>query len=227
MFVSLYFVMLIGVVIPVACVRSYFKLKAGAPFPPKVKLHQQTLLMHAFFLSIALFTAKTVQIPIFLPLAPRTKDLAMGAGLLALLVGVMYPLWKARAARQPEKVYRRMPSSNRELWLWAAVSLSAGFVEEIVYRGALFQILYYWIGNWWIAAVTVALSFALGHAIQGWRNVLIIFAMAMAFQGLVWATGTLYVAMAVHAIYDFVAGLAYASFYRGSAPEPAAATETA
>ncbi|HET9401579.1 MAG TPA: CPBP family intramembrane glutamic endopeptidase [Candidatus Acidoferrales bacterium] len=227
MILAIYYVALVGIFLPVACIRSYYKLKAGAPYPPKLKLHRQTLLMHAMFLAIALFIAKSLGIVLFPAAAPRVSDIALGAGVLITFVSAMYPLWKYKAARQPEKIYRRLPQSYSELGLWSIVSLSAGFVEEIAYRGVLFQLIFYWVGNWWIAALFAAISFALGHAIQGWKSTLIIFAFAVAFQGLVWATGTLYVAMAVHAIYDFVAGFAYAILYKKSAIEPMAGAETA
>lgn len=227
MFLAIYYVALVGVFLPVACIRSYYKLKAGAPYPPKLKLHRQTLLMHAMFLAIALFVAKSLDIVLFPPAPPRVSDVALGTGVLIVLVSAMYPLWKYKAARQPEKVYRRLPQNYSEMGLWSLVSLSAGFAEEIAYRGVLFQLLFYWLGNWWIAALLAAISFGLGHAIQGWKSALIIFAFAVAFQGLVWAAGTLYVAMAVHAIYDFIAGLAYASLYKKNAPQPIARAETA
>ena len=227
MILAIYYVALVAVFLPVVCIRSYYKLKAGTPYPSKLKLHRQTLLMHATFLAIALFVAKSLGIVLFPPAAPRISDVGLGAAVLVALVSAMYPLWKYKAARHPEKVYRRLPQDYSELGLWSLVSLSAGFVEEIAYRGVLFQLLFYWFGNWWIAALLAAISFGLGHAIQGWKSTLIIFAFAVAFQGLVWATGTLYVAMAVHAIYDFIAGLAYASLYRKIITQPVAGAETA
>jgi membrane protease YdiL (CAAX protease family) len=45
--------------------------------------------------------------------------------------------------------------------------------------------------------------------LQGWKNAVIIGAVALALHGLVIWSGSLYIAMAVHAIYDLVAGLTY------------------
>jgi membrane protease YdiL (CAAX protease family) len=102
---------------------------------------------------------------------------------------------------------------------WIVISITAGFTEEIAYRGVLFGILFYWIPNWWVAALLCAVAFALGHAIQGAKSTLIIFGMSIVFQGLVWYTGTLYVAMVVHAIYDIIAGFAYLRLYKLTAPQ--------
>jgi len=222
-----YYVVLIGVFIPFLSIRSYYKLKAGFPFPPKKKLHTQTLIMHALFLVLALLTSQRLGLLLFPSIFPERKDVAIGAATLLLMVGAMYPLWKASAIDKREKVYRRLPQAYSELGWWTAVSLSAGFVEEIVYRGVLFRILLYWFENWWVAATFCAIAFALGHAVQGWKSSVIIFAISIVFQGLVWATGTLYVAMAVHAIYDFVAGFAYAALYKKTATRAAPSAEPA
>ena len=224
---AVYYVALIGVFIPISCVRSYYKLKAGFPFPPKTKLHRQTLIMHGIFLVLALLTAQRLQLWLFPRIFPGRRDLAIGAATLLLIVGAMYPLWKSNAINKREKVYRRLPQVYSEMGWWTAVSLSAGFVEEIAYRGVLFGILLYWFANWWVAAVLCAIAFALGHAIQGWKSSVIILAFSIAFQGLVWASGTLYIAMAVHAIYDFVAGFAYATLYKKTAARAAPSAEPA
>jgi membrane protease YdiL (CAAX protease family) len=224
---AVYYVALIGVFIPFLSIRSYYKLKAGFPFPPKTKLHTQTLIMHALFLVLALLTSRRLGLLLFPSIFPERKDLAIGAAMLLLMVGALYPVWKASAIKKREKIYRRMPQAYSELGWWAAVSLSAGVVEETVYRGVLFRILFYWFENWWVAAILCAIAFALGHAVQGWKSSLIIFAISVAFQGLVWATGTLYVAMAVHAVYDFIAGFAYATLYKKTAPRVAPSAEPA
>jgi membrane protease YdiL (CAAX protease family) len=45
------------------------------------------------------------------------------------------------------------------------VSLAAGTVEEITYRGAMFALLLAMTRNWW-TAVTTYVFFSLGHANQ-------------------------------------------------------------
>lgn len=229
MIASIYFVLLIGVLLPALCVRSYFKLKAGAKFPLKSAFDRQTLLMHAFMLLLAYFTWRTIGIGqyIFPRPAITWKHIAAGLFILIVLVAFMYPQWKISSVRKRERTYRRMPTSSNEMPMWIAISLSAGFVEEIVYRGVLLQILWYWLGNWWTAVVLCALAFALGHSIQGLKSVLIIFVMSVIFHCLVRYTGSLYVAMAVHATYDAIAGFAYLRFYKqlpAQAAVPAAAS---
>jgi membrane protease YdiL (CAAX protease family) len=223
-----FYVFYIGILLPVLCVRSYCKLKAGTPFPSKPAFRLSTLVMHGLMFFIAFVTWRSFGLPIFPRAAIGWRDLAYGFAVLVVFLAAMSPQWKTNAMSSPQKVYRSMPQSGGELGMWAVISLSAGFVEEIAYRGVLFGILYYWLPNWWAAAILCAVAFGLGHAIQGWKSTAIIFVMSLIFQALVLYTGTLYVAMVVHAVYDFIAGAMYLYFWnhgakeRMPAPEPAA-----
>jgi membrane protease YdiL (CAAX protease family) len=217
-FAALYYVFLVGVFLPGLSVYSHFKLKAGAPFPSKTTLRKQALGLHAFTFLLAWITWKKFGQPLFPHYAIRWKGAVLGVATLVAFVVAIYPVWKSRALKKREQLYRSVPQSAGEMRSWVLVSLSAGFVEEIVYRGVLFGILMHWAGNWWAAATLCAASFALGHAIQGWKATAIIFAMSIIFQGLVWVTGTLYVAMVVHASYDIIAGFAYLHLWKKTAP---------
>jgi membrane protease YdiL (CAAX protease family) len=147
------------------------------------------------------------------------KEVGFGLAVLVVFLAFMIPLWKKKAMMNTRKTYWLMPQTSNELGLWTVVALSAGFVEEIAYRGVLFGILDYWLKNWWAAAILCAIAFGLGHAIQGLKSSSIIFVMSVIFQGLVYFTGTLYVAMTVHAVYDFIAGAAYLYFWNHGAKE--------
>jgi membrane protease YdiL (CAAX protease family) len=211
MFASAYYVFFIGVFLPALCIRSYFKLKAGAPIPPKPRLFIQILVIHGFLFLLAGVTWRSFGLPLLPAYVVAWKDVALGAAILAVFVGGMYPIWKATVLRKGQEIFKRMPQSPGELRWWALVSLSAGFVEEIVYRGVLFGILYYWLNHWWAAVLLSAAAFALGHSTQGLKATVIIFFMSVVFHGLIRYSGTLYIAMAVHAVYDFIAGFAYMS----------------
>lgn len=78
--------------------------------------------------------------------------------------------------------------------------------EEIAYRGVAMSILWYSLGNPWIAALICAIAFAAAHWAQGAKSGVFIFFLALMMHGLVAITGTLILAMVVHGIYDFVAG---------------------
>jgi membrane protease YdiL (CAAX protease family) len=218
-----YYVFLIGVFVPVICIRSYFRLKAGARFPPKPALRKQTIIMHGILFFLAWFVWRSFGQLLFPAYVIQWKHLLLGLAILITFVSGMYPLWKFNSVHKRDRVYRNAPQASNEMPGWIAISLTAGFSEEIAYRGVLFGILFYWIPSWWAAALLCALAFALGHAIQGAKSTLIIFVMSIIFQGLVWYTGTLYVAMVVHAVYDVIAGFAYLRLYKQTAPQVSSA----
>ncbi len=69
-------------------------------------------------------------------------------------------------------------------------------------------------GSLAMALALSVLSFALAHAIQGVKSVLAIAGIAAAFHVLVFVSGSLYVGMFVHFLYDVIAGFTYAQFAR-------------
>ena len=56
---------------------------------------------------------------------------------------------------------------------------------------------------------------------QGWKSAAIIAVFALGFQTIVWLSGSLYVAMAVHVLYDITAGLTYGRLGRELGYSPA------
>ncbi|SRR5258707_4380608 len=212
--IAAYYVVLVGVFFPAVCIRALYKLKAGAPFPPKPVVRKQTLIMHGLTFLLAWLTWRSFRLPLFPPYAIQWKHAAVGVAILMMFVSGAYPLWKKMAVTNRVSVYRNMPQAPNEMSLWILMSISAGFAEEIVYRGVLFGILMHWMHRWWTAALLCAVIFAVSHAFQGWLSVLVILVIAIVFQGLVWYTGTLYVAMVVHAVFDCISGLTYNGKWR-------------
>ena len=123
---------------------------------------------------------------------------------MALQFVLMFVSRAVRSAdeRREMPVNRLMPQSPRERALFSVASVVAGISEEAGYRGVLMNILWYATGNVWVAVLVSALAFAVGHALQGWKSMVVVFLMACSMHALVWYTGTLVIAMAVHALYD-------------------------
>ena len=106
-------------------------------------------------------------------------------------------------------LFRSRPAQTRDLGPWFLVSAAAGFVEEIVYRGVMWVLLTRLTGSGTIAAVVCVIAFVLAHGGRGWQRLIVIGALAVVFHALVRLTGTLYLAMALHILYDFIAGVIY------------------
>jgi len=142
-----------------------------------------------------------------------------GAGLGALLV--MLGLRQVNyVIRTPEEratmmVHKLQPRNGTEWAMYGVTSISAGIAEEAAYRGAIMSVLIGVTGLPWVAVLVSAVAFAVGHALQGWKSGVVVFFMALAMHALVLVTGTLVVAMVVHAGYDLMAGVLGARERRG------------
>ncbi|MGA9584317.1 MAG: CPBP family intramembrane glutamic endopeptidase [Terracidiphilus sp.] len=138
----------------------------------------------------------------------------LGLGYVLLLIGML--MWQRRAllARPDRRARVRkalaygvplLPHSERERRIFWAVSVTAGFCEEIFYRGFLTWYLSVWMGP--VAAVLLAsLIFGAGHVYLGIAQV-----PKTAFIGLIFAivvslTGSLWPAMLLHAAVDWNSG---------------------
>jgi hypothetical protein len=177
--------------------------------PPLDRIFANTIAALVVLFALAWFTARSFQQEQSLFAAPKLSASAIAAGAGALLswFAMMYV---SHAARPPDErrempVNRLMPRSGREQALYAVTAIVAGVAEEAAYRGTLFWILSYALGSAWLAVFIAAAAFSLGHAVQGWKSMIVIFVMACAMHALVWYTGTLVIAMGVHAAYDLLA----------------------
>ncbi|MBK7595371.1 MAG: CPBP family intramembrane metalloprotease [Gemmatimonadetes bacterium] len=130
--------------------------------------------------------------------------IAAFAGLLVLRVLVRRS--RTDAERRELAVFRFAPRTAAE---WRATVLMIGVTavsEEVAYRGVAHAVLWWTFGNGYLAAGLAAAGFAGAHAVQGRKSMTMIFVTALVMHALVAGTGTLFLAMAVHAAFDLYAG---------------------
>lgn len=136
---------------------------------------------------------------------------------LVLLVVAHSALSATSVARDPKvresvrqqmfgKTTELMPHSRAELVGFGAVSLTAGFCEEFLFRGYFIWALAPWLG-WWGAAALSLLIFASAHAYQGWNGVLRTGIVGALYTLVVAVLGALWPAMALHFLLDFGMGV--------------------
>jgi membrane protease YdiL (CAAX protease family) len=180
---------------------------APTPVPSRARIYTHSLAALAPLFALAWLTARTVDYHLFAFPRAGVKELAAGAGALLFQFGMMGVNLGVRSRDEIRDmaVNRLMPRTARERLLYSACSIAAGIAEEAAYRGVLMSILWLALGNPWLTVFISATAFALAHALQGWKSMLVIFVMACSMHALAWYTGTLVVAMAVHAVYDLVA----------------------
>lgn len=101
----------------------------------------------------------------------------------------------------PKDAARRSPHTRADLAWWMAVSLSAGFCEEFIFRGYLIWVLEPTLGLWFAAAVSL-IVFAMAHAYQGARGIVAVGVVGGLFTLIVLVFGSLVAAIAVHMLID-------------------------
>ncbi len=172
--------------------------------PSRATIFANTSLMLTMLFVLTMITARTFDYQVFA--VPRLGAREVLAGVVALAVMIaLIPV--SRMMRSVEElrnapINRMMPQNPRERALYSLMSVVAGISEEAAYRGVLTQILWYMLGSPWPAMFIAAAAFAVVHGIQGLKSALLVFVIACLMHALVWFTGTLVIAMFVHAIYD-------------------------
>ena len=99
------------------------------------------------------------------------------------------------------------PRTRNELAGFYGMSVTAGIVEETIWRGFLF----WYLGQvmpLWAAAALSAIGFGLAHAYQGIAAVPRIALVGAIFAGLYLLTGSLWLSMLLHAAVDWLQGRA-------------------
>ena len=138
-----------------------------------------------------------------------------GAIGLVLALAITYARTVVRIARskRPRRtkmgnahVERLAPHTRSELGWWVAVSLSAGFCEEFIFRGYLIWAFQPVFGLWGAAAFSVV-GFAAAHAYQGAKGFLATGVVGSLLTFVVLMFGSLLPAMALHALVDIAQGL--------------------
>jgi membrane protease YdiL (CAAX protease family) len=215
-----------GLLIPAsAFVQWRLFEKAAKPLPGRLRHLQTTALEIVMLAALSLAVARLERIELFPRAFPKWRALLGGVLILAAMIVYMRPRWRRAVERCARVVYLYMPANATERAWWIGVAVLAGVGEEITWRGVQGGLLNNLTGNFWLAALICAISFGIGHMIQGWRSVIVVIAFALCFHALVWLAGSLYVAMAVHIAYDVTAGISYGRLGRELGYEPNETTE--
>lgn len=223
-----YHLVIMGVVIPVMVVRNYRRMVGRSlPLPDRMRHFRTTAIMLVLFTMLSVLVADAEWIDLFrFDTARLPQGLAAGAVMYAVAIAFMRPRWRRAVERRERIVYLFMPDNAAERAWWVGVSTLAGIGEEITWRGVQTALLAYLTGSFVAGAVLSALSFGVAHYIQGWKSAAIIAIFALAFQTVVWISGSLYIAMFVHIAYDITAGLTYGRLGRETGYTPADSLST-
>lgn len=207
------FVIFVVVVVPWAVIKNRESALSMASIPLARRF--VAMLAPQIVLGVLAVAVGQVEgIELFPLRAPTIAAWFAGIAFLAIALVLVRPHWR-RSVEEGKPTWRLFAPRNRpERRMWVVLSLSAGVGEELVWRGVLPALLTTLTDSLPFAIGVSILSFGIAHAIQGFRSVLAIGAIAAAFHALVLLSGSLYVGMAVHFVYDVIAGFTYARFAR-------------
>lgn len=100
------------------------------------------------------------------------------------------------------------PSNGMEVLAWIGVCMTAGLVEELVFRGYFQRQFTAWgRGAVWIGVAFSALAFGAAHGYQGVRNMVLLSIFGALFSGLVLVRRNLRAGIFAHAGHDFLVGM--------------------
>lgn len=95
-----------------------------------------------------------------------------------------------------------LPQGKREMALWVAMSLTAGFSEELIFRGYLQQQVMRLTGGTVIAVLAQGVLFGLSHGYQGLKNMVLISVIGLLYGALTLWRKSLLPGMLAHAAMD-------------------------
>ncbi len=170
----------------------------------RVGSYLSSIVILFILLGLSLGTAWSHQLGLFpepwLSVRTLVAFVTLLSGVLILL-RIFLPV----AAQDPVIQYI-IPITKIEFAWFIGLSITAGLVEEIAFRGVLTSLLQQAWGSYWLATLVSALIFGLAHLLQGVRGVVVAACFGLVNQMVTSWTGTLLVAIVVHALYDIIAG---------------------
>lgn len=141
-------------------------------------------------------------------------DIAVAAGfwfVAALVLAGMGYLLGMNNMSTVDEMKRRigslLPQGSLEICLWIALSVTAGFCEEVIFRGYFQKQFAALLKSAWAGILVQALIFGASHAYEGWKQMLRIAVFGILFGLLVHWRKSLRPAMMAHFAQDALAGL--------------------
>lgn len=143
-----------------------------------------------------------------------SEDLIVGMvfWILALMIlSVIGILLQFAHLGTPQKTLAALaPANATEMLLWIALSCSAGFVEELAFRGYLLRQLASPLRALWFGIVASSLLFGVSHGYEGAAGMIAITAFGALFCGLSILRRSLRPGMIAHAWHDIFSGVVLA-----------------
>lgn len=176
----------------------------------KIPVYLQSMAMQGILCVLAYFAGRSEQLNISFRSSFTAVSVGASVGLIILALGLAWISQKFSKEKDESTLHHILPDSALERLMWVLACVVAGFCEEYIYRGVLFQMIMSYTENIWIlAAVLSAIVFAFGHGTQGEKAIIQIIPFAVGFQFLAWISGGLLLPMIAHFIYNILVELLF------------------
>lgn len=166
---------------------------------------------------------------------PGGTGFYIGLLLLVAMTAYLVFAWrKAAAATAGERAKIKaslgnlryfMPGDRRSYASFVRLSVTAGIVEEVLYRGFVFWYLAQFMPVWAVVAVS-ALAFGAGHSYQGVSGMIRVTLVGIAFGGYYLLTGSIWLPIIAHAVLDILQGAMLLEYLRERGDSAASRTVT-
>lgn len=134
------------------------------------------------------------------------KDLGWAIAFLAVAVPCLTLVSHVLHANYDAKAM--LPTTGVQLTLWLLLAATAGFCEELTFRGYLQRQFGAWTGSRVVGVAIQGLAFGLAHGYQGWRMMTLIMVFGWMFGALALWRRSLLPGMLAHCLQDSAGGLA-------------------
>jgi len=205
--IALPFLLTVLVFLPGLGIYSWYHLKRHKPLRPKKTRYVSLVIFESSLLLMALGVAHFEGISLLGTAWPPLSAWLLGGTFVTAVLVRLHQRWKRLSDERKDRIRLLLPETPMEFAYWAPISILVGFAEEFAYRGVLYDLLHALTNSTVVALIVCVVAFALAHLAQGWKAMFGLALFALLFHLSVFLTGTLHLAIAVHAAYDLFLGL--------------------
>jgi membrane protease YdiL (CAAX protease family) len=183
--------------------------------PSRPTMYLRVMFFECLFLALVVFGVWLRGTPLESIFGPRWRSATqmfrdLGCGVLLLLVSTVVVSVLSghhRGTPADQSIQYLLPQTSLELFLWIALSITAGICEEAIYRGYL-QCQFIGVTHSVLAGILIsAAAFGVAHAYQGLQRALVIGVSAVLSGLFAQWLGTVRPGMFAHALQDAIAPL--------------------
>jgi membrane protease YdiL (CAAX protease family) len=135
------------------------------------------------------------------------RDVAIAIGFLVVAGLVLNAIVHLLKGAPNQAIRNLLPRTHVEIALYLALAATAGFCEEVIFRGYLQRQFAALTRSATAAILVQAIAFGAGHGYQGWKYMIVIGVFGILFGLLAHWRGSLRPGMIAHALQDGAVGL--------------------